>query len=120
MFVDTHLHVADAHFDADRDAVLERARAAGVSLFIEIAESPAGWPAAVALAEKHPWIYAALGVHPHHAHECGAAQWPELERRLRDFLAAPQSDPMDGAILMARHDLQTRRECPETQRSSAA
>jgi glucosamine kinase len=45
---------------------------------------------------------------------------PWLPSRLRDFLAAPQSDPLDGAILMARHELQRRRECPETQRSSAA
>ena len=45
---------------------------------------------------------------------------PWLPSRLHDFLAAPQSDPLDGAILMARHELQRRRECPETQRSSAA
>jgi len=45
---------------------------------------------------------------------------PWLPSRLHDFLTAPQSDPLDGAILMARHELQRRRECPETQRSSAA
>jgi glucosamine kinase len=45
---------------------------------------------------------------------------PWLPSRLRSFLAAPQSDPLDGAILMARHDVQSRRECQETQRSSAA
>jgi glucosamine kinase len=45
---------------------------------------------------------------------------PWLPSRLRDYLAAPQSDPLDGAILMARHELQIRRERPETQRSSAA
>ena len=54
MFVDTHLHVADAKFDADREAVLARASAAGVTTFIEIAESPQTWNAAVGTANCRP------------------------------------------------------------------
>jgi glucosamine kinase len=45
---------------------------------------------------------------------------PWLPSRLREFLAAPQSDPLDGAILMARHDVQSRRESEQARRSSAA
>ena len=45
---------------------------------------------------------------------------PWLPSRLRSFLSAPQSDPLDGAILMARQDFESRREPQETQRSSAA
>ena len=45
---------------------------------------------------------------------------PWLPSRLREFLALPQSDPLDGAILMARHDVQSRRESEQAQRSSAA
>ena len=45
---------------------------------------------------------------------------PWLPSRLRSFLSAPQSDPLDGAILMARQDYKSRRESQETQRSSAA
>jgi glucosamine kinase len=45
---------------------------------------------------------------------------PWLPSRLREFLAAPQSDPLDGAILMARHDVQSRRESEQAQHSSAA
>ena len=45
---------------------------------------------------------------------------PWLPSRLGEFLAAPQSDPLDGAILMARHDVQSRRESEQAQRSSAA
>jgi glucosamine kinase len=45
---------------------------------------------------------------------------PWLPSRLRSFLAAPQSDPLDGAILMARQAVQSGREARETQRSSAA
>jgi len=92
MFVDTHLHVADAKFDADREAVLERASQAGVSTFVEIAESPQTWDAAVALAEKFPSIYAGLGIHPHHAHEAGPDEWPELSKKLRELAEAAESD----------------------------
>ena len=45
---------------------------------------------------------------------------PWLPSRLRSFLSAPQSDPLDGAILMARQDFQSGRESEGTQRSSAA
>jgi glucosamine kinase len=45
---------------------------------------------------------------------------PWLPSRLRSFLSAPQSDPLDGAILMARQAVQSGREARETQRSSAA
>src|ERR1051326_6324040 len=90
MFVDTHMHVADAKFDADRDAVLQHAAAAGVSLFIEIAESPASWEAAVRLSEEHPHIYASLGIHPHHAHEIGPGEWPGVSRKLRELLKRPK------------------------------
>jgi len=90
MFVDTHLHIADAKYETDRVTVLERARTAGVSLLVEIAESPGSWEAAVELAEMHPAIYASLGIHPHHAHEAGADRWPELSRKLRELLKHPK------------------------------
>jgi len=90
-FADTHLHVADAQFDADRDEVFRRALDAGVTTLVEIAESPVTWEPAIRLAEKHPFIYASLGIHPHHAHEAGPAQWPELAKRLRDFLQHPKA-----------------------------
>ena len=90
MFVDTHLHVADSKFDVDRQAVIERAAQAGVKTLIEIAESPETWDAAVALAERYPFIYASLGIHPHHAHEAGPDRWPELSKKLRVLLKHPK------------------------------
>jgi TatD DNase family protein len=90
MFVDTHCHVADAQFDADRDAVIQRALQARVGTLVEIAESPAMWDAAVTLAENHPFIYASLGIHPHHAHEVGPAEWPALKNKLLDLLRHPK------------------------------
>ena len=91
MFVDTHCHVADAKFETDRAGVLERATKAGVLTLIEIAESPESWDAAVALTEKYPFVYASLGIHPHHAHEAGPEKWPELaSKRLRELLKHPK------------------------------
>lgn len=90
MFIDTHLHVADSQYDADREAVIARARNAKVETLIEIAESPQTWEAAIALAEKYPFIYASLGIHPHHAHEAGPDQWPALEEKLRRLLKHPK------------------------------
>src|SRR5882762_7926793 len=90
MFVDTHCHVTDEKFASDRHAVIERATQAGVTILIEIAESPDTWDAAVALAEKYPFIYASLGIHPHHAHEVGPAEWPGLSRKLREHLKRPK------------------------------
>ncbi len=90
MFTDTHLHIADAKFDPDREAVIERAHSAGVTILIEIAESPDTWEAAVALTEKYPFVYASLGIHPHHAHEAGPHRWPELSKKLRKLLERPK------------------------------
>ncbi len=90
MFTDTHLHINDAKFGSDRDSALRHAAVAGVTTFIEIAESPETWDAALALADQHPSIYASLGIHPHHAHEAGPAQWPALSKRLREMLKHPK------------------------------
>ena len=69
MWIDSHTHVTASEFDADRDAVMERARAAGVEGFVAIG---AGWgieanEAAVALAAREDDVFAAVGVHPHDA-----------------------------------------------------
>jgi len=90
MLIDTHLHVADEQFNVDRHQVLQRAISSGVTTLIEIAESPGGWEAAVELADMHPFIYASLGIHPHHAHEAGPDRWPELARKLRELLKHPK------------------------------
>lgn len=88
--IDTHCHVADTQFDADREAAIERARGAGLTTLIEIAESPETWDAAVALADRYPFVHAALGIHPHHAHEAGPDRWPELQKKMRALLAHPK------------------------------
>lgn len=67
MIVETHGHLADAQFDADRDDVLARARLAGVSLFVEIGEEEVQWAKARALAESHSDVFWTAGLHPYYA-----------------------------------------------------
>jgi TatD DNase family protein len=65
--VDTHLHLARDEFDADRDAVRERAHAAGVLGFVHVGFDPESNRAAQAIASADPWSWATAGIHPHDA-----------------------------------------------------
>ncbi len=85
VLIDTHCHLGDAAFDPDRDAVLARARAAGVGHIVVIGESLDRSMRAAALARGTPGLSATAGVHPH-----VAATWsPEAARRVRELLADP-------------------------------
>ena len=65
MLIDTHAHLDDARYEADRDAMIARARQAGVETMITIGCDLATSRAAVALADRYPFVYASIGVHPH-------------------------------------------------------
>ncbi len=71
-FIDTHMHLHAAAFDADRAAVLERAAAAGVRRMVEIGYDIASSRAALALAEQYEQIYAVVGVQPNYASDLPA------------------------------------------------
>lgn len=67
MLIDTHAHLDLAQFDADRAAVLARARAAGVAALVTVGIDLASSRRAVALAVADKAILASVGVHPHDA-----------------------------------------------------
>lgn len=67
MYFDTHAHYDDEAFDADRDSVIQSLPAAGVSLVLNAASDLNSSFETVALAEKYPFFYAAVGIHPHEA-----------------------------------------------------
>lgn len=67
MFFDTHAHYDDDAFDVDRDVLLASLPEKGVSLIMNPASNMASAKKCVELAEKYPYIYAAVGVHPHDA-----------------------------------------------------
>jgi TatD DNase family protein len=88
MLIDSHCHLDDHRFDADREAVIERALAAGVARMVVIGagDGPPDLEAGIRLAERHECFYATIGVHPHDA----AKATPETFARLRDLAQHPK------------------------------
>jgi TatD DNase family protein len=88
VLVDAHCHLGDGAFDPDREAVLDRARAAGVGHLVVIGTTPEDSARAAAQAAAAPGggLSATAGVHPHEARHWSA----EAESRLRTLLQTPE------------------------------
>ncbi len=67
MLIDSHAHIQLDRFDADQEAVLERAQIAGVHAILVIGFDLETSRGAIVLAEQHDRIYATVGMHPHDA-----------------------------------------------------
>lgn len=67
MYFDTHAHLDDERFSEDRAEVIEKIRAAGVSLLVNIGADMESSKESVKLSEQYDFIYAAVGVHPYDA-----------------------------------------------------
>ncbi len=78
--VDSHCHLDFNKFDPDRDAVVAAAEAAGLVAIINPGVDLASSRAAVALADRYPMVYAAVGVHPHDAKTFDQQTAAELRR----------------------------------------
>ena len=68
MLIDSHVNLHAPQFDADREAVITRARAAGVGLMVNICDRVSNFPAVRMVAEA-PDIWCTVGTHPHEAKE---------------------------------------------------
>ncbi len=64
MIFDTHAHYDDPRFDGDRGEILDGLAAAGVGTVVNISVSFSGIAEVIALAERYPFLYASVGVHP--------------------------------------------------------
>jgi TatD DNase family protein len=93
MWIDTHCHLDAAEFEPDRDAVAERALAAGVGLLVLPAVEVANFDAVRSLAHRHGAAYA-LGIHPLYTDRAADA---DLER-LAAALQAQRDDPRLVAV----------------------
>jgi TatD DNase family protein len=82
MIIDSHVNLHAPQFDEDRQAVIERARAAGVALMVNISDRVSNFAACRALADQ-PDIWCTVGTHPHEAKED-----PELSAQTLVALAA--------------------------------
>ncbi len=83
---DTHCHLNLADFDRDRAQVIQRAAEAGVDRILVPGVDLASSRLAVSLAEKDERLFAAVGLHPHHAAACQAQSLGEL----RTLAASPR------------------------------
>lgn len=86
MFADSHCHLDATEFDADRDAVLERAREAGVALVVNPGVDLASSRKAVELAQRVDEVVAAVGVHPNYSQAFG----PDTAKALRELASQPK------------------------------
>ena len=69
MLIDSHVNLHHPDFAADRDAVIARAREAGVRLMVEISDKVSSFEETWAIAEAHPEIWCTAGTHPHYSVE---------------------------------------------------
>ncbi|HXY76205.1 MAG TPA: TatD family hydrolase, partial [Steroidobacteraceae bacterium] len=77
--IDIGTNLAHDSFDADRDAVIARARAVGVMQMVVTGSSLDSTARSIALARAHPGqLFATAGVHPHHASELDTTRMAEL------------------------------------------
>ncbi len=88
-FIDSHVNLHAPQFDEDRDAVIERARLAGVELMLNICDRVSNFDAVYTVAEAHADIWATVGTHPHEAREN-----PDL--RVADLLTLAQKPKVVG------------------------
>ena len=118
---DTHCHIADPRFDADRDDVIARFRDAGVARALVVAdpreeiwdgpEDEGGKPVAVgneetvfSIVETHDFLYGAVGVHPHNASGWDA----DAESTVTAYLARPKCRLLGEIGLDYHYDLSPR------------
>jgi TatD DNase family protein len=69
VLIDSHVNLHAHQFDADREAVIDRARAAGVALMVTICDKVSSFEAVHAVAMEHADIWCTVGTHPHDAKE---------------------------------------------------
>ena len=84
MLFDTHAHMDDRAFDADREELLSSLPAQGVGLLMNPGCSLQSSRAASALSQKYPFVYAAVGSHPDAADEVDEAVLGEYRRLVRE------------------------------------
>ncbi|MGD0231185.1 MAG: TatD family hydrolase, partial [Syntrophorhabdales bacterium] len=86
MFIDSHCHLEMEEFDKDREAVIDRAFAEGVSRMVTVATETRYFPKVVDMIEKDPRLYACIGIHPHNAKDYS----DEIEDMIKGYLKHPR------------------------------
>jgi len=85
MLIDSHAHLDDVRFEADRDAVLQRAWDAGIRKILTIGNGggPDDMGCGIPIAEQHEWVFTSVGIHPHDASRVEDRHLELIERLAR-------------------------------------
>lgn len=78
MYFESHAHYDDERFDEDRDTILASFPAEGIETVVNASSDIKSSKASIALSEKYPFFYAAVGVHPHEVENITEADIDEL------------------------------------------
>jgi TatD DNase family protein len=104
MLIDSHVNLHAPQFDADREAVIARARGAGVGLMVTISDKLSSLPAIQAISEANADIWHTVGIHPHEAKD-----EPDLHaRRLVELANHPRVVGIGETGLDFHYDLSPR------------
>ena len=109
--IDSHAHIQGREYAGETEAVLERARQAGVEQIIVVggAGDMSSNTAAVALADSFPSVYATVGMHPHDAKDVGAEELARLkELAVHPKVIAVGETGLDYYYNHSPHDVQSR------------
>ena len=104
MYFDTHAHYEDKRFNDDRDELLGSMQLNGVSLILNVAYSLRSAKFGIELAEKYPFVYASVGVHPHDS----KSMTDETIRELEELLNHPKAVAVGEIGLDFYHDFSPR------------
>ena len=124
MLIDSHAHIDGPEFDADRDEVIERAKAARVSVILNVGTGDphsGAFERAVALGQKYDSVYTAIGIHPHDARHYD----DDAEEKIKTLVKSQRvlawgeigldfhydNSPRDVQLAVFRRQLRAAREC---------
>lgn len=83
MIFESHAHYDDTAFDADREEILNQCREQGIETIINVSASLDSVKSTLALAEKYPFIYGAVGIHPDETGELSEEAFAWLSEQCR-------------------------------------
>lgn len=107
MIFDTHAHYDDDAFDEDRDVLLSGMREQNVEYIVNVGASMASSERSLKLAEKYPFVYAAVGVHPDEVGELDEEKFAKLrEWTNHEKVKAVGEIGLDYYWDKEKHDLQ--------------
>jgi TatD DNase family protein len=124
MFIDSHAHIDGREFDDDREEVIARAHAAGVSLILNVGTGDphsGAFERAVELGKTHESVFTAIGTHPHDARLYNDAAEQKIKHLINNAHVVAwgeigldfhyDNSPRDVQIEVFKRQLRAAREC---------